>query len=92
MSTAPKKTEIADASTSATVAERRFWKDLPNLLSRIPGQWVVYTAQGLYAEGTDELHLFHRCKADGLKRHEFVIARVEADAPVAEATWLTEER
>ncbi|MCU0875375.1 MAG: hypothetical protein MUE50_23845 [Pirellulaceae bacterium] len=48
------------------------------------GRWVAYTAQGLLAEGDDELALFRACSEQGLERSEFLVARVEPDLPASE--------
>ena len=67
-------------------AERRYLRDLPQLLVSKPGRWVAYTSQGLIAEGDDELAVFRACGQQGLQRGQFVVARVEPDLPPAEIT------
>jgi hypothetical protein len=74
-------------------AERRYLRDLPQLLVSRPGRWVAYTSQGLIAEGDDELAMFRACDERGLRRGQFVVARVEPDLPAAEITenWFPAE-
>ncbi len=74
-------------------AERRYLRDLPQLLVSKPGRWVAYTSQGLIAEGDDELAVFRSCGERGLQRGQFVVARVEPDLPAAEITenWFPAE-
>jgi len=83
---------LEEPSTAATVAphpdlraaERLYLRDLPELLRSKPGRWVAYTAQGAIDEGDDELTLFESCYGRGLRRGQFLVARVEPDLPVAE--------
>ena len=74
-------------------AERRYLRDLPQLLVSKSGRWVAYTSQGLIAEGDDELAMFRACDERGLRRGQFVVARVEPDLPAAEITenWFPAE-
>ena len=74
-------------------AERRYLRDLPQLLVSKPGRWVAYTSQGLIAEGDDELAVFRACDERGLPRGQFVVTRVEPDLPAAEITenWFPAE-
>jgi hypothetical protein len=67
-------------------AEKRYLRDLPELLDTAFGQWVAYTAQGRIAQGDDELALFEECFRRGLQRGQFLVARIEPDAPTAQIT------
>ena len=75
-----------DYSQELLAAERRYLRDLPQLLRSKPGRWVGYSSQGLIAEGDDELAVFRTCDQQGLQRGQFVVARVEPDLPPAEIT------
>lgn len=74
-------------------AEQRYLRDLPQLLVSKAGRWVAYTSQGLIAEGDEELAVFRACDERGLRRGQFVVARVEPDLPAAEITenWFAAE-
>jgi hypothetical protein len=80
-------------SLELQAAERLYLRDLPQLLVSKPGRWVAYTSQGLVAESDDELAVFRACGERGLRRGQFVVARVEPDLPAAEITenWLPPE-
>ena len=65
-------------------AERLYLRDLPELHQSKPNRWVAYTSQGLIAEGGDELAVFRSCYERGLRRGQFLVARIERDLPVAE--------
>ena len=75
-----------DCSQELQAAERRYLRDLPQLLRSKPGRWVGYSSQGLIAEGDDELAVFRACGQQGLQPGQFVVARVEPDLPPAEIT------
>lgn len=83
----------SSSSQGLQAAERRYLRDLPQLLGSKPGRWVAYASQGLIAEGDDELALFRACREQGLPRGQFVVARVEPDLPPAEITenWFSAE-
>jgi hypothetical protein len=67
-------------------ASQAFFRDLPGLLKTKLGRWVVYTQQGQVAEGTDELALFREFAHRGMTPDQFLVARVEPDAPVADVS------
>ena len=73
-------------SPEQQAAGQRYLRDLPQLLRCRAGCWVAYSAQGLIAEGADELAVFRACEQQGLQRGQFVVARVEPDLPPAEIT------
>ena len=73
-------------SPELATAERRYLRDLPDLLRSKSGRWVGYSSQGLIAEGDDELAVFRACDQQGLQRGQFVVARVEPDLPPTEIT------
>ena len=82
----PSAPVLGDYSQELLAAERRYLRDLPQLLRSKPGRWVGYSSQGLIAEGDDELAVFRTCGQQGLQRGQFVVARVEPDLPPAEIT------
>jgi hypothetical protein len=67
-------------------AERLYLQDLPELLRTKPGDWIAYSAQGRIAQGPDEMALFQLCFTQGLRRGQFLVARIEPDAPSAAIT------
>jgi hypothetical protein len=77
---------IAKPTPEMLAAEERYLRDLPDLLRTEFGRWVAYTAQGRIAEGDNELALFQECFRRGLQRGQFLVARVESDAPAAQIT------
>ena len=89
----PSAPVLGDYSQELLAAERRYLRDLPQLLVSKPGRWVAYTSQGLIADGDDELAMFRACDERGLRRGQFVVARVEPDLPAAEITenWFPAE-
>jgi hypothetical protein len=82
----PSAPVLGGYSQELLAAERRYLRDLPQLLRSKPGRWVGYSSQGLIAEGDDELAVFRTCGQQGLQRGQFVVARVEPDLPPAEIT------
>ncbi len=82
----PSAPVLGDYSQELLAADRRYLRDLPQLLRSKPGRWVGYSSQGLIAEGDDELAVFRTCGQQGLQRGQFVVARVEPDLPPAEVT------
>jgi hypothetical protein len=68
-------------------AEERFRKDLPHLLEQSEklGSWVVYSSQGVVAEGPEEMELYRKY-SEQIGTHYF-LARVQGDPPeVGEVT------
>lgn len=87
------KTILSQTRAEFVAAERQFRADLPNLLTRIPGKWVLYTVAGRIAEGENEQELFRQCSQRGLAPGAFLVARVEEDLPPADITdsWFPPE-
>jgi hypothetical protein len=86
MTVPPSGAITAKPAPEMLMAEALYRRDLPDLLGTAFGQWVAYTAQGRIAQGGDELLLFEECLRRGLQRGQFLVARIEPDAPTAQIT------
>ena len=87
MSTAPKQPPRRQPHPEFAKAERLYWRDLPKLLPKKRGRWVVYTSKGRILEGPDGVVLDKKCQRLGLQAGRYLVARVEPDAPVADVRW-----
>ncbi len=61
-------------------ALRAFERDLPRLWEERPEQWVAYLGERLLGFSAHKHELYQRCFDQGLKREEFVIFCIEAQA------------
>lgn len=84
MSSAPRLPPRYQPHPEFAKAERLFWHDLPKLLPTKAGRWVVYTSKGRIMEGADGVVLEQECQRRGLRTGQYLVARVEPDAPVAD--------
>jgi hypothetical protein len=57
-----------------------FEEDLPRLWQERPGQWVAYRGERLVGFSAHKHELYQQCFEQGLKREEFVVFCIEAQA------------
>ena len=58
-------------------AELAFERDLPQLWTERPGQWVAYRGAEQLGFATDDLVLYQQCRQRGLQDEEFDVFCIE---------------
>jgi hypothetical protein len=64
-------------SAARYAAYEAFYRDLPELAKTHRGLWVAYTGDRRVGFGKDSTELYQRCLAQGLKRGDFLVQKVE---------------
>jgi hypothetical protein len=68
------KAQLADLKQQALQA---FQRDLPQLYTQRPGQWVAYQGDRVIGFADQKHLLYQQCFDQGLQREEFVIFCIE---------------
>ncbi len=68
------KAQLADLKQQALQA---FQRDLPQLYTQRPGQWVAYQGDRVIGFADQKQLLYQQCFDQGLQREEFVIFCIE---------------
>lgn len=58
-------------------ALQTFQRDLPQLYTQRPGQWVAYQGERLLGFADQKHLLYKKCFDEGLQREEFVVFCIE---------------
>jgi hypothetical protein len=61
-------------------AQNAFFRDLPQLLTERPGQWVGYRGDHRIGFAPTDLELYQKCHRQGIPVDEFLVLRIEAEA------------
>jgi hypothetical protein len=77
----PSSDERPPAGVSPLIvwADEAFRRDLPQLLSERPGQWVAYHGHQQIGFGPTKQQLYQECLSRGLQRDEFLVLSIEPE-------------